>query len=310
MKSITVAEIISSIPSLGLRTVMGSEFTDKLIKSPRVQRPGLALSGYFEHIRPNRVELFGETELNFMKSIEPSRRLSNLKTLAKINQSVFIVSKGLDIPPEVATAATQYSIPVLSSSQTTVQINNELEECLDLVLAPETNIHGVCVEVDGLGTVITGSSGIGKSECAIELIKRGHRLVADDVVTVKKVRTALIAESNERLRGFIELRGIGILDIVAMYGLPAVKKLKKIDLVVEFVDFSVWNTKGTDRLGVNGSSYTMLDITVPKYICPVSPGRNMAEIVELVVKNHILKREGYNSSIEFTNKTTAKTGKK
>ena len=304
MKSISAAALIKTVPCLSISLIYGSEYLDKCnILSSRVQRPGLALAGYFDHIRPNRVQLFGETELNFLQTLPEKRQEEVIDTLAQRSGSLFVVSKKLPAPAPLLKATERYKIPVVITEQTTVQTKNEISYCLDYALAPETVMHGVCMEVCGLGVVILGKSGIGKSECALELVKNGHRLVADDIIYIKRRRHYVVGTSDELLCGYIELRGVGILNLSDMFGIAAIRRRKRIDLVINFMTFDEWKQQGdVDRAGLSDKTINILEVEVPHILFPVSPGRNMAEIVELAAKNQILKLMGHNSSKTFTDK--------
>ncbi len=304
MKSISAAVLLKNVSRLNILVVDGAEYLDGCgIVSSRVQRPGLALAGYFEHIRPNRVQLFGETEFNFLQTLPAERQANVLDTLAGLNRCLFVVSKELPIPASLLTAAKNHKVPVVTTAQSTVQTNNEISYCLDYALAPEAVMHGVCLEVCGLGVIILGKSGIGKSECALELVKNGHRLVADDIIRIKRRQHYIVGASDELLRDHIELRGVGILNLSDMFGITAIRQRKKIDLVIDFMDFDEWNRHtDADRAGLSAKTVTILDVPVPHILCPVSPGRNMAEIVELAAKNQLLKLMGHDSSKMFTDK--------
>lgn len=301
MKAVTAASLVDNVSRLDLRVIFGQEHLDgKMIVSSRIQRPGLALAGYFEHIREGRVQLFGETELNFLSTLAPSQKVSVLKQLASINKCMFVLSKRLPVPEELMQAAIINKIPIVDAAQTTVQVNNELSYYLDYALAPDALMHGVCVEVYGLGIIIVGKSGIGKSECALELVKRGHRLVADDVVSIRRRQHYVVGSSNEVLRNHIELRGVGILNLSEMFGVTAIRPRKKIDLIINFMAFDEWSKHDdADRLGLSNRHRTILDIDVPETLCPVSPGRNMADVVEMATKNQMLKLMGHDSSKSF-----------
>jgi HPr kinase/phosphorylase len=302
MKNVTAAALLDGVKGrLNLKVLYGKEYLEnQIIETSRIQRPGRALAGYFEHIRPRRVQLFGETEMSFMQTLAPSQKVSVLKQLASINKCLFVLSRNMPVPDELMQAAMLYNIPVVDAAQITVQVQNELAYWLDYELAPDAVMHGVCVEVYGLGIIIVGKSGIGKSECALELVKRGQRLVADDVVCIHRRQHYIAGSSNEILRNHIELRGIGVLNISEMFGITATRPRKKIDLIIHFMDYDEWNRHDdADRLGLSNRHRNILDIDVPEMLLPVSPGRNMADVVEMAVKNQMLKLMGHNSSAAF-----------
>ncbi|MDR0454034.1 MAG: HPr(Ser) kinase/phosphatase [Deferribacteraceae bacterium] len=304
MNKVSAATLIKNVSRLNLSIIYGHELLDGCaITSSRVQRPGLALAGYFDHIRPNRVQLFGETELFFLRTLPESKQEEVIDTLVKLSKSLLIVSKKLPVPELILKIAQNREAPVISSEQSTVQTNNEISYCLDYALAPETVMHGVFMDVCGLGAMIIGKSGIGKSECALELVKKGHRLVADDITHIKRRRHYVVGTSNDLLRSHIEVRGVGILNLSEIFGITAIRNRKKIDLVIEFINFNEWN-KHTEanRSGLLDNTVSILDVNIPLILCPVYPGRNMSEIVELVAKNHILKLMKHDSSKMFSEK--------
>lgn len=303
MKSVSASQLIKEVTKLTIDVIYGEELlAQERITSSYVQRPGLALAGYFEHIRMGFVELFGATEINFLKTISNKEQTIVLDKLAQHNKCLFVVTKKQEIPPALIAAAKAHEIPLVRSAENTALTDAEISSYLDYALAPEMVIHGVCVEVYGLGIVITGKSGVGKSECALELVKRGHRLVADDIIFVKRRQHYLVGSSNDILRNHIELRGVGILDLSKMFGLTVIRPRKKIDLFIDFMEYSDWTThETTDRLGSANARRELMGVSVAQAICPVSPGRNMAEIVELVAKNYILKLLGHDSTAVFTN---------
>ncbi|MDR2883584.1 MAG: HPr(Ser) kinase/phosphatase [Deferribacteraceae bacterium] len=308
MKGVTAESLLNGVNRLDLSVLYGEEYLgSKMIVSSRIQRPGLALAGYFEHIRSGRVQLFGETELNFLSTLAPSHKINVLSKLADINQCLFVVSKNLPVPEELMQVVMQRKVPMLAAAQTTVQVNNEISYYLDYALAPDVLMHGVCVEVHGLGIIITGDSGIGKSECALELVKRGHRLVADDIISIRRRQHYIVGSSNETLASHLELRGVGILNLSEMFGVTAIRPRKKIDLIINFLSFEEWSRRDdTDRLGLSERCKTILDIEVPETFCPVSPGRNMADVVEMAAKNQMMRTMGYNSAREFVNAVNSK----
>jgi HPr kinase/phosphorylase len=308
MKAVTAESLLNHVNRLDMSVVHGREYLgSKVIVSSRIQRPGLALAGYTGHIRPDRVQLFGETEMNFLSTLAPSRKVHVLGQLADINKCLFVMSKNLPVPEELMQVVMLRKIPILSAAQTTVQVNNELSYYLDYALAPDETMHGVCVEVHGLGVIITGDSGIGKSECALELVKRGHRLVADDIISIRRRQHYIVGSSNETLCNHLELRGVGILNLSEMFGVTAIRPRKKIDLIINFLPYNEWIKRDDlDRLGTAEQVRTVLDIEVPEIYCPVSPGRNMADVVELAAKEQMMRTMGYNSAQNFAGKISAK----
>ena len=299
-ESITITEVLENIARLDISICYGKEYLENTVVSSRIQRPGLALAGHFAHIRKNRIELFGETEMNFLATLAPARQKEVLMRIASINRCAFFISKKLEVPQALLVAAEHFKIPIIHTNQTTVQTNNELAYFLDFVLAPSIVIHGVCMDVSGIGIILTGRSGIGKSECALELVKRGHRFVADDAITIKRRHHYITGSASGILKDHIEVRGVGIINIPCFFGLPAVLPRKKIEMIINFMDHDKWLKRDdADRLGLTKNSREILGVNVPELICPVSPGRNMAEIVEIAAKNHMITLMGYDSTKAF-----------
>lgn len=301
MKSTTALNLLTKA-GLPYSIVYGGEFLEScVIDSPRVQRPGLAMAGFYHHLRPGRVQLFGETELKFMETLDKSLRQEVINELVNISRCICVIAKNMPVPGEILAAAEKIKTPVVSMKDSTALISGAFELFLSDELAPETVLHGVCLEIYSMGVVITGKSGIGKSEAALELIKRGHKLVSDDVVHIKRRQNDLIGYSDDILHNYIELRGVGILNISDMFGLTAIHNKKRLDMIIDFVDYREWAAgENMDRIGINDKKQNILGVELPLLACPVSPGRNMTEIVELAVKNQILKIMGRNSTEDFS----------
>jgi HPr kinase/phosphorylase len=316
MKTIAVEEILKKLrKSKYLRgdvhVLYGEDYLGNLVDSPRVQRPGLALAGFYHHLRSGRVQLLGETEFLYMQTISTEQAADTLSKIAEINGCAFILANNMPLSAEVREAAEAYKMPVISINATTQAINNALEALLDEALAPEFTLHGVCMEVYGIGIVITGASGIGKSECALELIKRGHKLVSDDDVLLKRCMNEIIAYSDDMLHNYVELRGIGVLNITNMFGLTAVCPRKNVEMFIDFINYDEWNLEYSgDRIGLDNRCRNILGLELPQILCPVSPGRNMSEIVELAVKNQMMKQMGCDSALEFTKAVATKIKEK
>ncbi len=265
-----------------------------------VNRPGLQLAGYFDRFAYERVQIIGKVEWHYCNDLKEDIRHERLEKLFSYPFPAIVVSRNLPVFPEMIKLANQYNRTILRTERSTTKFINDLINHLDYVLAPETTVHGVLIEVYGMGVLLMGKSGVGKSETALELIKRGHRLVADDAVEIKKVEEGLRGEAPDLIRHFMEIRGIGILDIERLYGVGAVKKNEFIDLVIEF---EFWDeSKEYDRVGLDEECVEMLGIKIPKLIIPVRPGRNLAMIVEVAARNTRQKKLGYNAAVELNNK--------
>ncbi|MFP4698197.1 MAG: HPr(Ser) kinase/phosphatase [Eubacteriales bacterium] len=280
-----------------------------LINQSDLNRPALQLAGFFDYFDSERVQIIGKVEYTYLEKMSERYRAQVLETLFQSRIPCLIFCRDMIPNDELLRLANQYKIPVLKSRKATSAFMAELIRYLKLELAERISIHGVLVDVFGEGVLIVGESGIGKSEAALELIKRGHRLVADDVVEIKKVSDdTLIGTSPESIRHFIELRGIGIIDCKTLFGIESVKETESIDLVIRLEE---WNSqKEYDRLGLEEEYYECLGNKVICHSIPIRPGRNLAIIVESAAINHRQKQMGYNAAIDFTNRVMKNLNKK
>jgi HPr kinase/phosphorylase len=286
---------------LKLRLLTGSVGLDRKIFQLDLNRPGLALSGHFKNFGSDRVQIFGRGECAFLSSLDKKTLAVALERMFAYKMNLCVFTHGIQPPKIFVELARQYSTPVAVSQHATSAFIILLNELLEHWLAPSANQHGVLLEVFGVGVFIIGKSGIGKSETALELIKRGHRFVADDVVKVRKVMgTTLIGSSHDLLRHKMEIRGLGIVDIERVYGIGAIKQSKRIDLVIRLADWD--NMKGCDRLGIQRSMFRILGVKIPYIILPVKAGRNIPVIIETATLDMMLKESGYNASYELTEK--------
>lgn len=263
-----------------------------------VNRPGLQLMGFYEYFNPERIQIVGKMEFAYMATIEESVRRERLEMLFAQKLPALVIARELPYFPEMLEFAKKYSVPLLRSKESTSNFMSGLIAFLNTNLAPRITRHGVLIEVYGEGMLITGESGVGKSETAIELVKRGHRLVADDAVEIRKVSNiSLIGTSPDNIRHFIELRGIGIINARRLFGMGAVKVTEKIDLVVEL---EPWDSdKIYDRMGVDNEYTSILGVNVASLTIPVKPGRNLAVILEVAAMNNRQKKMGYNAAQEL-----------
>ncbi len=273
------------------------------ISTFNINRPGLQLAGYYEHFSAERVQVIGEMETAFLKTLPIEKRLETVEKLFRYDFPCLVISTVLEPGEEIMQCAVKYDRVVLRSKLRSTMIMNELSIFLNELLAPTETIHGVLVDIYGVGTLLIGKSSIGKSETALELIQRNHRLVADDAVSIKRVSDRLIGSSPSIIRYFMEVRGIGIIDIRQMYGIGAVKLTKTIDMVVKL---ETWDEeKEYDRMGDVKEFYTILDVELPMYTIPVKPGRNLAAILEVAARNHRLKDLGYDTLAELDRRIRA-----
>lgn len=268
------------------------------IEETEVNRPGLQLSGFYEYFNPERIQIVGKAEFAFLATLEEEVRKERMEMLFAQHVPAIIISRELPYFPEMLELAQTYEVPLLRSKDSTSAFMAALIAFLNLNLAPRIQRHGVLIEIYGEGVLILGESGVGKSETAIELVKRGHRLVADDAVEIKKVSSiSLVGSSPENIRHFMELRGIGIINARRLFGMGAVKLTEKIDMVVEL---EPWDSeKVYDRMGVDNEYTSILGVKVPHSVIPVKPGRNLAVILEVAAMNNRQKKMGYNAAEEL-----------
>jgi Hpr(Ser) kinase/phosphatase len=272
-----------------------------LIIHPDVNRPALQLTGFYDHFDNERIQIVGYVENAYLATLKPEEKREKYKKLLESNIPCLVFSRNLEPQKEFVELATEYNVPILLSSKATSELMAEFIRWLKVKLAPCISIHGVLVDVFGEGVLIMGESGIGKSEAALELIKRGHRLVSDDVVEIRKVSEAtLVGSAPDITRHFIELRGIGIIDVKTLFGVESVKDTQEIDMVIKLED---WNReKEYDRLGLEEQYTEFLGNKVVCHSLPIRPGRNLAVIVEAASVNWRQKKMGYNAAQELYNR--------
>ena len=264
-----------------------------------VSRPGIQLAGFFDHFDPMRLQVLGNVEMSCLSRLSEQSHASILDRLFSYKFPALLIARGIQPHPEMLAMAKKHNITILLTPQPTSSIVSSIITYLKDALAPRVTRHGVLVEVYGEGILLIGDSGIGKSEAAIELLKRGHRLIADDAVEIHKVSaSSLVGTAPALIRNYIELRGIGIINVAKLYGMGAVKLDNQIDLVVNIVH---WNTQEAyDRLGLEDQFTEILGVRVPMYTIPITPGRNLAVILEVAAMNNRQKKMGYNAALEFT----------
>lgn len=277
------------------------EHDDVLIFTTDINRPGLQLAGFFEYFGTDRVQIIGKVEMTYLEQLESEARYKSLKLLFATGIPCVILARGMTPFPEMMQVARECNVPLLRTPEVTSRFSSNLIAYMNVELAPMETMHGELVEVYGEGVLILGESGVGKSETALELVKRGHRLVADDLVEVRRVSSkTLVGTAPEIIRHFIEIRGIGILDVKYLYGVGSVKMTESINLVV---NMELWNPqKHYERLGAEELTTEILDIKVPSLTIPVRPGRNLAIIIEVAAMNNRQKKMGYNAAQAFTQK--------
>lgn len=283
---------------LELEIVSGTDGLDKVIESHRIQKPGLALAGHRNYLHPSRVQILGSTELSFLKTLPEEIAERNVERFCALGFSCMIVTKGQTVPPVLLEKTRKYSIPLLRTQLQSSTFISLMSRFLEERLLPETSVHGVLIDVFGVGVLLMGKSGVGKSECALDLILRGHRLVADDVVKVRtKLPAVLFGEGSELLHYHMEIRGLGIINIKHLFGISAIRERKKIDVAIKLTEWQ--NDELYDRLGIDDQYFELLNIKIPLLKVPVCPGRNISSIIEVAARNQRLKEMGYNSAREF-----------
>lgn len=303
MADIKVSQLLSSRGKEFEMTLLNSneEGLNKKINNAELHRPGLALTGFFERFAKKRIQILGETEMTYLSRLSVDRLKEISARIFEFNIPMMIISKGLTPPPTVIEVADQYQTAVFSSRLSTAELTKSLSAYLDHTFAPSINVHGTLVDVYGVGLLYTGKSGIGKSEVALDLVERGHRLVADDVVKVTRTATDVIIGTGSELLGHhMEIRGVGIIDIEELFGIRSIRLQKRIEVEV---NLNYWEeTQEYERLGIEDTMTQMLGVEIPIVKVPISPGKNITVISEVIAMNHMLKVYGENSALEFSKK--------
>ncbi len=299
MQKFTVA-LSKIVKDLKLEEVYIAD-SNAVVETVEVNRPGLQIAGFFDYFDPKRIQIFGMVENTYLSGLSEEERYKRLDSLLSTKMPAIIITRDIEVFPELLELAEKHGVNVLRTSMGTSSFMSALIAFLNVELAPRITRHGVLVEVYGEGVLILGESGVGKSETAIELMKRGHRLVADDAVEIKRVSSkTLVGTSPEIIRHFIEIRGIGIVDVQKIFGMGAIKETEKIDLII---NLEAWQKgKQYDRLGLVDQHTNILGIDVPSLTVPVRPGRNLAIIFEIAAMNNRQRRMGYNAAEELNNR--------
>lgn len=271
------------------------------IVTNEVNRPGLQIAGFFDYFYNNRIQVMGRVEFSYLEKMSGDERKASLEKLFEKKIPCVIITRNMNVPDEMIEVAQKYNTPVLRTEVTTSRFVSSLIAFLNVELAPRQTMHGVLVEVYGEGILLLGDSGVGKSEAAIELVKRGHRLVADDAVEIKRVSDiSLLGSAPDVIRHFVELRGIGIVDVKMIFGIGAVKNVEKIDFII---NLELWQDKKQyDRLGLTTEYTEILGINIPSITVPVKPGRNLAVVIEVAAMNNRQKKMGYNAAEALNNR--------
>jgi HPr kinase/phosphorylase len=293
-----------SLAILGLTLVAGERGIARPLTGWRIQRPGLAIAGFLPYIKPGRIQILGESELDYINTLTPLERRQRLSAIAALPVAGFVVTKGLTPPAELSRECRRRNVPLFVSHATTSVVIQRITGMLEESLAPRQTVHGVLVDVHGMGVLLIGESGIGKSECALDLIQRGHRLVADDAVQISRFPSGeLLGRASNLIRYHMELRGIGIINIKHLFGVSAVRTSQTVDLVISL---ERWKPgEQYDRLGLLQETYEILDEKRPFMRLPVASGRNLAILIEIAARNELLKLQGYDAAREFTERVDA-----
>jgi HPr kinase/phosphorylase len=291
----------TALASLGLRLVTGHEGLDRPIDWPRVQKPGLAIAGFLPYVKPNRVQILGESEFAFLKTLSAVIARERLDAFTALPLACVVVTKGIDPGPVLTSSCRRRNVPLFVTSRMTSIVIESLTAFLEESLAPRASLHGVLLEVGGLGTLLLGESGVGKSECALALVQRGHRLVADDLVVIQRFpNDVLIGSSSGLIRHHMELRGLGIVNVPMLFGVAAVLERHTVEFVIQLTD---WDPQQKiDRLGLDEEFQDILGVAVPRVRMPVATGRDVALLVEIAARNQLLKRRGFNAAREIAAK--------
>ncbi|MDO5125694.1 MAG: HPr(Ser) kinase/phosphatase [Ruminococcus sp.] len=294
--TVTIKEIVEQLNLEMIYT--HKDISELYISDNDCNRPGLQLMGFYEYFNAERIQICGNMEFAYLASLDETIRYQRIEALFATQIPLFIIARGHEIYPDMIELAKKYNVPIARTPDSTTAFIAALIGFLNVRLAPRITRHGVLIEVYGEGLLIVGESGVGKSECAIELVKRGHRLVADDAVEIRKTsNVTLVGSSPDNIRHFLELRGIGIINTRRLFGMGAIKVSEKIDLVVELEPWD--SNKVYDRMGIDNEYTTILGIQVPSLTIPIKPGRNLAVILEVAAMNNRQKKMGYNAAKEL-----------
>ncbi len=296
MKKQFTVSLSRVIKEFSLETIHMPDNPDNLlIGNTEINRPGLQLSGYFEYYDNQRIQVLGRSEISYLYELPKDEYLKAIDSFMSTKPAAVIITRDIEVNKELLDAAEKYAVPMLRTSDSTSGFLAALISFLNVQLAPRITRHGVLVEVFGEGILLLGESGVGKSETAIELVNRGHRLIADDAVEIRRVSSkSLVGSSPENIRHFIELRGIGIINASRIFGVGAVKPTEKIDLVINIEPWD--SSKVYDRMGLEDETTEILGISLPSITVPVKPGRNLAVIIEVAARNNRQKKLGYNAA--------------
>ncbi|WP_246942627.1 HPr(Ser) kinase/phosphatase [Bacillus pinisoli] len=291
------------IEKFGLELLSGHEGINRPITTSDLSRPGIEMAGFFTYYPAERIQLLGKTEMSFYHQLSLEERKDRMNQLCTDITPGIILSRDMEVPQELLDASEREAVPIMRSSMKTTRLSSRLTNYLESMLAPTTAIHGVLVDIYGIGVLIIGKSGVGKSETALDLVKRGHRLVADDCVEIRQEEQGnLVGTAPELIQHLLEIRGLGIINVMTLFGAGAVRPYKKVTLVV---NLELWDqAKQYDRLGLDDEKMKIIDTEVTKITVPVRPGRNLSVIIEVAAMNYRLKKMGMNAAEQFSARLT------
>ena len=299
MKPLTVGDVLrAKRETLALELLTEGADLARTVDDPTIASPGLVLAGFHGRFAPGRIQVMGETEIEYLRSLDAAERQSHIGAFLALPVPAVIVTKGLNPPQQLIDIAAGLGVPLLRSALKTRELYRRLQPFLEMAFAPTTTVHGSLADVYGVGLLVIGRSGIGKSECVLDLVERGHRVVADDVVIVTlRGNDILIGRGHELQRHHMEIRGIGIIDVRALFGIRATRLQKRIEVVVQLVD---WDDAATyDRTGLETEETEILGVKLPRVLIPVNAGKNITVISEVIAMNHLLKYAGVHSARQF-----------
>lgn len=302
-------DFLAAGEALQLEPLTGEIGLDRLVPDAEIASPGLALAGYHGRFMPDRLHVLGETEISYLASLAPEVRTAALEGFFQYDLPCVFITKGLEPPEPMLDLARGRHVPVLRTRLKTAEFYKRIKPMLEDAFAPRTTLHGSLSDVYGVGLLFVGRSGIGKSECVLDLVERGHRLVADDVVKVTRRGTdVLLGQGHELAAHHMEIRGVGLIDIPALFGVRSVRQQKRIEVIVQLED---WETaQGADRTGLQRDTQVILDVPIPKVIVPLNPGKNITVIAEVVAMMHLLRYSGVDVAAAFNERLIKKMREK
>jgi HPr kinase/phosphorylase len=302
MKKISVESFFQQAKErLRLTSLLDVDMRHRSIVSVDINRMGMGLTGYLKWFPFHRLQIIGKTEIHYLETLKPDLRRKTLQTIFSKKMPCVVVTHKMKTPPDLLAAAQKYQVPIFTTPTPTTKFISEISVYLEEEFAPETTQHGTLMDIYGVGILILGSSGIGKSECALDLVERGHRLVADDLVYMKRLANRIVMGSrSEIIKHHMEIRGLGIINVESLFGIGAIRDKKRIELVVRLEEWD--NKKEYDRLGLTPATHKIFDVDLPTCVIPVRPGRNLAVIIEVAAMNHRSMKMGYFTAQEFADR--------